>query len=157
MARTALCDVTDDVLALEATRKVAIAHPGPAIASVHRSELRSLGPQAARKLGTIVGRSDKLVLAIDPVDSSRPLRAVYFLDRTPSRGFTIAEEQPPDARLLLSSTFISYLQTPEFLLGHLDACASIAEATPLLQVKIPAGWDAHDVAVAIERNMESLA
>jgi hypothetical protein len=148
--------VTDDVLALEATAGAVIAHPGPAVASIHRSELRSLRPDAARALGTIVGRSDKLVLAIHPVQTACPLRAVYFLERTDVAGFTIEQARPPDPRLLLSSTFISYLRTPDFLLGHLDACASVSTAVPLLRVKIPSGSAARDVAVAIERNMRTL-
>jgi hypothetical protein len=149
--------VTDDVLALEATDGAAIAHPGAAVASIHRGELRALGADAARAVGTVVGRSDKLVVAIDPVETPQMLGAVYFLERTEGGRFAIERAEPPDPRLLLSSTFISYLRTPEFLVSHLDAAASIASATPLLRVKIPKGWDARDVAVAIERNLETLA
>lgn len=148
--------VADDVLALEPAEGKASAHPGPATASVHRSELRSLGA-GARRVGTIIGRSDKLQLGVQPVETSLPLGAIYFVDRRPGIAhFAIEAERPPDPGLLLASTFISYLRTAAFLVGHLNACARIAESVPMFRVKVPPQLAAADVAEAIERHGEEV-
>jgi hypothetical protein len=148
--------VADDVLALEPTRAGAIAHPGPATASVHRSELRSLGTAGANRLGPVIGRSDKLQLAIDPVEGARTLGAIYFLERLRTARLVI-EEEVADPRQLLASTFISYLRTPGFLFGHLDACARIAQTARTYTVKVPPEIGAAEVAAAVERHVESQA
>jgi hypothetical protein len=64
---------------------------------------------------------------------------------------------PPDPRLLLASSFISYLRTPAFLLGHLDACAQIAQVARMFRVRVPAEVGAGDVADAVERHAEVAA
>jgi hypothetical protein len=149
--------VADDVLALESAQGLAVAHPGPATASVHRSELRSLGVSGARRVGAVIGRSDKLQLAVEPVEGPVPLDALYFVAREPDTArFTIEEARPPDPRLLLASSFISYLRTPAFLLGHLDACARIAQAARMFRVNVPAELNAGDVADALERHSEAV-
>jgi hypothetical protein len=147
--------VADDVLAVEPGEEVTLVHPGPAVASVHRSELRALG--GADEVGVVIGRSDKLQLEVEPVAGPRPLEAVYFLERLQGGHFVIDESVPPDPRLLLASTFISYLQTPAFLLGHLDACARIAGTTRAFHVKVPPDVPAGEVAAAVERHAEALA
>jgi hypothetical protein len=146
--------VADDVLALELAEGRPIAHPGPATASVYPSEFRSLGAEG-RRVGTIIGRSDKLQLAVEPVERPLGLEAIYFVERRPGIArFAISDERPPDPRVLLASTFISYLRTPAFLVGHLDACARIADAVQMFRVKVPPGLGAADVAAAIERHAE---
>jgi hypothetical protein len=149
--------VADDVVALEPNpgRGATMAHPGPALASVHRSELQSLGPAGARRLGDVIGRSDKLVIEMEPAEGPRPLAAIYFLERFRAADFAIEEAVAPEPRLLLASTYISYLQTPKFLLGHLDACARIAEAARVFHVRVPPELGAGDVAAAIERHVEA--
>jgi hypothetical protein len=146
--------VADDVLALEPDEGKAIAHPGPATASVHRSEVRSLGAGASL-VGAVIGRSDKLQLGVEPVGSPVPLESIYFVERGPGIArFAIDDERPPDPRLLLASSFISYLGTPAFLVGHLDACVRIAEAVRMFRVKVPPQLGAGDVAALIERHDE---
>ena len=146
--------VADDVLALEPGRAGTLAHPGPAVASVHTSELRSLGTAAAR-IGSVIGRSDKLQLAVETATGPRPLAAIYFLERLGAGDFAIEETVPPDPSLLLGITYISYLQTPEFLLGHLDACATIARGARAFHVRVSAELGAGDLAAAIERHVEA--
>jgi hypothetical protein len=148
--------VADDVVALEAAQGIALAHPGPATASVYRSELQSLGTAGARRVGAIIGRSDKVQLGVEPVKGPLPLDGIYFVARQSSTTrFAIEEARPPDPRILLASSFISYLRTPAFLLGHLDACAQIAEAAPLFRVSVPPELAAADVAAAVERHAEA--
>jgi hypothetical protein len=145
--------VADDVVAVEAASDSAFVHPGPAVASVHRSELRSLGP-GADDVGVVIGRSDKLQLEVEPVAGPRRLEAVYFLERLRAGEFAIDESPAPDPRLLLASTFISYLTSADFLLGHLDACARIAGAARVFHVKVPPDLGAGDVAAAVETHIE---
>jgi hypothetical protein len=146
--------IADDVLALEPARAGTMAHPGPAVASVHASELGSLG-SAGGRLGSVIGRSDKLQLAVEPAAGPRPLAAIYFLERLAIGDFAIEEAVPPDPSHLLGSTYISYLQTPAFLLGHLDACARIAQAARVFHVRVSPELGAGDVAAAIERHVEA--
>lgn len=147
--------VADDVLALEPVGEMVMAHPGPATASVYRSELRSLGTAGASRVGVVIGRSDKVQLAVEPVEGPLPLDSIYFVVRQPDIvRFAIDGVRPPDPRLLLSSTFISYLRTPAFLVGHLDACAQIAHAVGMFRVTVPVGFGAGDVADAVERHAE---
>jgi hypothetical protein len=150
--------VADDVLALEPVNGETVAHPGPATASVYRSELRSLGAAGARRVGVVIGQSDKVQLAVQPIEGALPLEAIYFIDRRRDTiPFAIDEVRPPDPRLLLASSFISYLRTPEFLVGHLDACAQIAQSTQTFRVSVPAEFSAGDVADALERHAEVAA
>jgi hypothetical protein len=150
--------VADDVLALESAQGIVVAHPGPATASVYRSELRTLGAAGASRVGVVIGRSDKVQLAVEPVERPIPLDRIYFIVRNGSIvRFAIDEVRPPDPRLLLASSFISYLRTPAFLLGHLDACAQIAQAARMFRVTVPAEFGAGDVADAVERHAEVAA
>ena len=146
--------IADDVLALELDEGGVIAHPGPATASVHGFEWRSLGARADR-VGIVIGRSDKLQLAVEPVQAAQRLDAIYFVERGPAlTQFTIEDERPPDPAALLASSFISYLRTPAFLMGHLDACVRIARAVSTFRVRVPPQLGAAEVAAGIEQHRE---
>jgi hypothetical protein len=149
--------VTDDVMALEPYGDGIHVHPGGGMASVHADELRSVPAELLSRLGEVVGRSDKVQLAIELVDCALPLAAIYFLERNGLAGRLVVEPiAPPDPRLLLSSSFISYIETPAHLLQHLDVCARVAESVAMFQVRIPASVPARDVAAALAAQLSAL-
>jgi hypothetical protein len=146
--------VTDDVLALEPAGGRVLAHHGPRLAGVHPSELRALENGGRRKLGDVVGRSDKVYLSIPTIANALPLASVYFLERSQrARALRIVDSSPPDPRQLLSSSFIWYLTEPAFLLEHLDVCSRMAQAVRMSRVLIPASVGAPAVAAAVERHL----
>lgn len=147
--------VTDDVLALESSAHGICAHPGPGVARVRERELRALGPAVASDLGEIIGRSDKIQLAISPIDRAVPLGALYFLERDSRfERLAIAECHRPDPLRILSSTFVPYVDTRGFLLAHLDICSRIARSVPVFEVSIPQSKAAVEVAQEIASHIE---
>jgi hypothetical protein len=148
--------VTDDVMTLEPREGEVRVHPGTGNFSVHGRELRAMSASGRERLGRPLGRSGKTYLARRPLARPLPLAAVYFLQRHGGPGRFSIEASPSDPRLLLSSAFIWYLRTPEYLRNHLDACARIAAAVPLFTVHIPNGVHAAAVAERIEAHSSSL-
>lgn len=143
--------VTDDVLALDTTADGVRAHPGPGMASIHGRELRAVNSRVDSRLGDVLGRSDKIHLAIPPVEQALPLGAIYYLRRYLSRGrrpdrFRIVETHRVDPRWLLSSTFIVYAKTPKSLIGHLDVCARMAQSVRVFEVRVPQSVNASEAA-----------
>jgi hypothetical protein len=145
--------VTDDVLALEQEADRVVAHPGPAWASLTPGELLSIPDEARGRLGTVVGRSDKVYLELAPVNRALPLGGIYFLARGRGSGrLQIDEVRTSGAQRLLASSFLWYLATPEHLLTHLEVSAHIAASVPMFDVRIPSGVAAPAVAAAVERH-----
>lgn len=145
--------LTDDVMALEASAAGVLVHPGPWLAGVHATELKAIEREGRGCPGEVLGRSGKLYLSIPTLDHPLPLAALYFLER---RGdvdrLQILESRPPDPQLLLSSSFIWYLKSPDFLARHLDVCSRVAQSVSVSRVLIPASVGAGAVAAAIERH-----
>jgi hypothetical protein len=142
---------TDDVLALEPATGGVLAHPGAATASVDEDELRAMGPEGRRAMGEEVGRSDKVHLALRVLDLPRPLSLLYFPRRSTTPGrVRIARLEPPDTRLLLSASFLLYLQSPGRLVTHLDVSARIARSVRTYRVLVPPDVPSPDVAAAVE-------
>jgi hypothetical protein len=142
---------TDDVLALEPANGGVLAHPGAATASVDEDELVAMGLEGRAALGTEVGRSDKVHLELPVVDQEQPLSLLYFPRRSPSSsGVEIVKLEPPDTRLLLTASFLLYLQSPERLVTHLDTCARIAHSVMTYRLLLPPHVAARDVAAAVE-------
>ncbi len=151
--------LTDDVLALEQSEGAVLAHPGGGMISVSAAELEALDPSAIARIGTVIGRSDKLHVATELVDGPLPLAALYFLSRNGRETGDVVFEAParPDPRQLLSSSFISYVQTDAQLLNHLEVCARIAGSVPIFEVRVPRSRTAEDVAKAVEKHAEEHA
>jgi len=143
--------LTDDVLALEPTAEGVEAHPGGGLVNVAAEELKAV-PEAVRpRIGSVLGRSDKVHLAANVVDRPFPLRSIYFLRREVKFStLRIGECAPPDPLLLLSSGFISYVDSPERLTGQLDACSHIAAHVRMFEVETPAEQPAAGVAALIQ-------
>lgn len=146
---------TDDVLALEPANGGVLAHPGAARASVDEDELRAMGPEGRRALGTEVGRSDKVHLELPVLDRPQPLSLLYFPSRSSTPGrVRIAGLEAPDTRLLLAASFLRYLQSPGRLVTHLDVCARIARSVRTYRVLVPPDVPSRYVAAAVEAHAD---
>jgi hypothetical protein len=142
--------LTDDIMAIEWRPDALLAHPGPALTNVAGDELRRMTRAGRRRLGSVIGRSDKLHLRSFPAPHPFPLRRMYFLDRRRTHGgLALDPIAPHDPRLLLSSAFLSYVTSKEHLVGHLESCAEMSKSVPLFRATIPAQVQARDVAAAI--------
>jgi hypothetical protein len=149
--------VTDDVLALAVDLRGTriLAYPGARLAGVDPRELATMTDEGRRRLGAMVGRSDKTYFATPVAESHLPLCALYYLDRGPGpRSIEISACRSLASRLL-GSSFLSYLDSPEHLVGHLDVCARIAQAVPTYEVTAPTAAAACDVAAAVEAHSVS--
>lgn len=149
--------VTDDALALEPSADHVRAHPGAAMASVDGAELETMTGEGRRRLGRVMGRSDKVHLAVSELaDRPLPLGAVYLLERGgDERRLLVEESSPPDPRPLLSSRFVSYERRREQLVNHLEVAARVARSARLFKVAIPDSVAAVAVAQAIEDHVRS--
>lgn len=142
--------VTDDVMAIELTAHDIRVHPGPGMTNVHSTELRKLNSNAGGVVGEVLGRSDKVQVAMTPVERAVPLAALFLLERSDRFDrLQIVRDRHADAGRLLGSGFIPYVETSVFLTRHLDVCAHIAKMTPVFQVSIPLSSEATEVADAI--------
>lgn len=143
--------LTDDVLALEASPDGAVAHPGPARASVVQHELRSMDAIGRTRLGRRVGRTDKPQFAPTPAAAPVRLGVLYRVHRLTSVGgeVRIREYVPPEPRLVLASCFLPYVQTPARLLNQLATCAAVTSTSRIFELEIPASVTASTAADAV--------
>lgn len=138
--------VTDDVLALEPGPQGVLAHPGCGLVNLDESELAAMDERERRRLGRLLGRSDKLHFAADVLDREIPLGLVYFLRRGGAEGSLAIVDDGRSTQRLLAAGFLAYLRSPERLLNHLDACARVSEVAPTYTVDVPSGLPARALA-----------
>jgi HPr kinase/phosphorylase len=137
--------VTDDVLALERRGSAGVlAHPGASVASVRPSERAAIADATWRGLGAELGQSGKTYIALPRVHAPLPVGAVCFL--TGGDGAAVEPLPAPDPRLLLASTFVLGVQTPDRLSTQLDVCAALARDVPLLRLRVGAGRSSESLA-----------
>jgi hypothetical protein len=137
--------VTDDVLALEPNGSGVHAYTGIGMACVMPEEHGRAG-----RVGVVVGRSDKLHVALPLPDTSLLLRSLFYMERDAAvDAIEVERIDPVRPDFLLGSSFISYVQSSRYLVDHLDACARIAAAVSLYRVAVPASATAADVARAV--------
>lgn len=149
--------LTDDVLAIECAEKDVLAYPGPARASVSAQELRSMTATGRKRLGRRVGASDKP--HVEPLPASSPvrLRILYRLGRSGRSGRLLLREQlPPEPRLILASSFLSYLRTRERLLNQLGVCDRVASSVRVFEVELPVGMPARTAAAIVLAHAETM-
>jgi hypothetical protein len=142
--------LTDDVLALEEHDGALRAHPGAAIAAVRDAERDLIPPETWRTLGSELGHSGKTYLEIRREDAPLPLRAVYYL--RPADEPAIEPIDHPDPRLLLTSTFVFGVRTPERLANQLSICARIARDVPMFSLGIPTSTQSAAVAALVDEH-----
>lgn len=149
--------LTDDVLALEPTSTAVVAHPGPRLMNLAETELAAVEAGRRRRLGPLLGRSEKLHLAAPTLERSVRLRLVYFLRRGPRADACRIAEAPAAAQLLLAAGFLTYVRSRERLLTHLDACARISELSRVFRIDVPPSVAASGVADAIAAHAAGLS
>ena len=147
--------VTDDVLALERTQFGVLAHPGTGLAGLDTRELAAMSAEGRARVGTRVGKADKVYLAVPVAEEPLPLRALYFIVRK-AGGPIAVEERSSDASLLLGSSFIAYLRSARYLVDHLEMCAWIAGEVPVFEISVPPTARATDVAAQVEGHAHAL-
>lgn len=138
--------VTDDVLALDRGGDEIVAHAGSNVLCLASEEHAALG----HSLGRIVGRSDKLHLAVDTVTNPLPLAGIFYLERRPEHRALHVERVAGEPHLVLASGFITYLSSSQFLLDHLELCAEIAKSVPMYRVNVPHDFGARRLADELE-------
>jgi hypothetical protein len=149
--------LTDDVLAIDVGTARPTAYAGARLVNVARNEYAELDAAARRRVGAVVGRTEKVHLRPADIRPTAPLAALYFLRRDSSRAgpVDIRLDARDDARLVLGSGFISYMSEPQHMLAHLEASARLARDVPTFVVTVPAGRDAPDVALAVAAHATS--
>lgn len=132
--------LTDDVVALTVADGPVVAHPGPAFAGG--------GPEAAR-LGTVLGETDKLLVAPAAVaPAAVSVAAVFALDRGDhAEPSAVAAERPLE--LLLAAAFVNWLEDPRAQLALLDVCGTLAQDVPVHRLLLPRAADPAAVAALL--------
>lgn len=139
--------VTDDVLVLDKDDGGLVAHPGAAIAAVRPDERAAIGPALLGSLGTLLGESGKAYLELPRVEGPLPLSAICFLWE--GEGATLERIEVADPRLLLASTFVFGMKTPERMRNQLDICAAIARDVPLFRLRAHSAADTGELAETV--------
>lgn len=145
--------MTDDVLAVETGEGGVLGHAGAGIASVRPAERDAMPADTWDALGTVLGHSGKTYVELPVAPGARPLAAIYFLRG--GEGPRIEELPTPDPRLLLASTFVLGVQTPERLRNQLDVCAAIARDVPAFGLRV-AGMDAGRLAQEVSGHLAGI-
>jgi hypothetical protein len=145
--------LADDVLAVEPGGKELVAHPGAALVNVDPEQRAQLGARARDRLATELGKGDKLYVVGELAARACPLAAVYFLRRD-GHGADLRIEREDDARKLLGSSFVPYLDRPDYLVRHLEVCSRIADEVPVFTILAPRSLPADQVAAAVARHGE---
>jgi hypothetical protein len=142
--------LTDDVLALDRGADGLRAHPGASIAAVRPAERDLIPPETWNRLGSVLGHSEKTYVAVPREESPAPLAALYFL--TPGPGSAVGPLERTDPRLLLSSTFVFGVQTPERLRNQLEVCAALARTVPMFSLQVSPATGSRQLADVVERH-----
>jgi hypothetical protein len=145
---------SDDVVVLEPTLDALLAHPGAAIAALRLEENRLLGAER-RRVGRLLGRSDKVYIEVDREHRPAPLDAIYFLQRSTDPGGISIKPLAPDPGLLLGSTFVIEVKSPERLVAQFDIASRLARDVPQFRVESGGDVDAAAVAAAISDHVRS--
>lgn len=149
--------LTDDVLALDRASDGALrAHPGASVVGLRAAELEQLSAAERERLGTLLGNDDKAYLSLARSHEAVPLGAVYFLTTGERAGGSIEPLPAPDPRILMASTFVLTLATPDRLQNLLDVCAEIASSVPAHRVRVEPGTDARALAARLDAHARAL-
>jgi hypothetical protein len=132
--------LTDDALALERDGSGLLAHPGAAVSNFPRAERELMQSGDPERLGETIADEEgyRSLLAVERERAALPLGAMYFL----RRGREVEEARferigNPDPAMLLASTYVLSVRSPERLLNQLAICAAIANEVPVFDLLIP--------------------
>lgn len=149
---------TDDVLALDAGGDRVRAHPGAASMAVRAAEYEHLSEDDRRRLGTLADRDGKSFLILEPRSDPLPVGGLYYLHRSSGdSGVSIERQVSPPSPMLLGSSFLPSVATPERLAVQLAVCARLAGEVPINRVTIPPTVDAAELAARVADHAASLA
>ena len=146
--------VSDDVVATEVHDGAVTVYPGPRIVGVDPAELARVPADRRPVTATAAPDDPKTHVDLPAAHEALPLAAVYFLRRDPAASALVLSSST-DARPLLGSRFLSYLDGADQLARHLDTAAAIAGNVPMIDVAIPEGSSAVDVAAALGAHMKA--
>lgn len=145
--------VCDDVLAVESGPDGVVAYPGARFVGIDPKEFARIPPAQRPLLGTQLASDadSRFKIFVEPpaVSHGTPLSGIYFLWRG-AAARKLEFRSLADARPLLASRFLAYLTDPPQLTAQLAALANVADKVPMIEVSIPDGTSAADVAAALQ-------
>jgi hypothetical protein len=145
--------LADDVLALERRDGLLIAHPGPPVAGIARTEIQRLRRSGDLDADRVLAEDEReAMMAVARRPAPTPLRAILLLDRRPDGPAAPRFEPVVGGHELLAATFNLLVLDPERLEGLLDICA-IAATGLVERVTVGPEMDASTLAHAIERRL----
>jgi hypothetical protein len=149
--------LTDDVLAVERRGKTILAYPGAPLTKVSATELAAIPRPARGRLGTRIGRNDKILLHAPVPEQPHALDSIYFLRRSPGIGRLAVEHVAADPLRLLGHSFNTYVRTRERIVNQLAVHAVLVESVRLFSVSIPPSVPAPEVARAVRAHAREAA
>lgn len=146
--------LTDDVLALELSNDMLLAHSGAPAFAVADAELQAMTAEGQARLGIAIGRIDKVIFRSNVVPQARRLDALYFLDRSPDVTLFAIERVDPDPIRALTQCFNTYVRSQDRVVTQLAVCERLVGSVPMFSVAIPPSYSAHKVAAAVIAHTE---
>jgi len=150
---------TDDALALKQVDGRLMGYPGAAVSNFPRTERELMEPGAPERLGVTIADEEEYrsLLAVEREPAPLPLGAMYFLRRGRDvAGATFEPLEDPDPTMLLGSTYVLSVRSPERLANQLGVCAAIANQTPVFDLLIPNSVTARESAGALMAHATSM-
>ena len=145
--------LTDDVLALERVGEELIGHPGTPVAGIDHAEAERLDRAEESGEHEVLDLNSRERVARVPVGAEpAPLRALFFLERSPDGPAEPRFEPAADAQMLLAATFNLVLADPGRLAALLDVCALVARAR-VERILAGSEVDATELGAAVERRI----
>ena len=140
--------LTDDVVSLSCLGESLQVHPGVRFSNLAQEQLDAIAPERRERIGRVVGRSEKLHVLFDQMaETDAPLNALYFLNRRKEvRRLEFEPLSPPDPRLLLGSSCISYVRTTARISRRLEICSLLANQVPIFRLHVPPHLSAAELA-----------
>ena len=148
--------LADDVLALETSGELLLAHPGTPLVGVDHAEAarRQAASGPAKEEMVAVNDREQLVRVAGSAKPA-PLDALFFLSRPDGGQHSGTRFEPvADPQMLLTATFNFVLSTPERLRRLLDVCALTAQRR-VERVTVGSDVDAAQLAAAVEQRLSS--
>ncbi|HYH54462.1 MAG TPA: hypothetical protein VD761_10055, partial [Solirubrobacterales bacterium] len=111
------------------------------------------------RLGVTIADEEEYrsLLAVEREPAPLPLGAMYFLRRGRDvAGATFEPLEDPDPTMLLGSTYVLSVRSPERLANQLGVCAAIANQTPVFDLLIPNSVTARESAGALMAHATSM-
>jgi hypothetical protein len=151
--------LTDDLLTIEPLEDGELRlHPGVGVVSLRHPERKRLEKSVLDGIGTLISRGDKAHYEVPRATEPVPLRALYFIERDGKAGpdLTFTRMDAPDPMLLLGSTFVWVVRTPERLLNQLDVCTAVARSVPMFRVDVPESVTATATAAGLHEHVREV-